>query len=175
MVRRQEGHPACKKYGEWWRWALVSPDGVAPSRIVGVSTSVNLPLHHKVQKFFSGTGSPGWSRKKGRKTVVMWCGENVATLRCELHGIFLTHSGLVFIVPPCVNRRVITWCTGEPVVSVLDAKDHSSELRRTDPDDPPMSSSSENLHPRSSHATCCLRAVSRIQGNSARMRYTPLT
>jgi len=38
-----------------------------------VSASVNLPLHHKVQ-FSSGTGSPGWSRKKGRKTVVVWCG-----------------------------------------------------------------------------------------------------
>jgi len=36
-----------------------------------VSGSVNLPLHHKVQKFSSGTGSPGWSRKKGRKTVVV--------------------------------------------------------------------------------------------------------
>jgi len=35
--------------------------------MVGVSASVNLPLHHKVQKFSSGTGSPGWSRKKGRK------------------------------------------------------------------------------------------------------------
>jgi len=33
-------------------WALVSPDGVAPSRMVGVSASVNLLLHHKVQKFF---------------------------------------------------------------------------------------------------------------------------
>jgi len=31
-------------------------------------------LHHKVQKFSSGTGSPEWSRKKGRKTVVEWCG-----------------------------------------------------------------------------------------------------
>jgi len=28
-------------------------------------------LHYKVQKFSSGTGSPGWSRKKGRKTVVV--------------------------------------------------------------------------------------------------------
>jgi len=37
-----------------------------------VCASVNLPLHHKVQKFSSGTGSPGWSRKKGRKTVVVW-------------------------------------------------------------------------------------------------------
>jgi len=48
------------------RLALVSPDGVAPCRIVCVSASVNLPLHHKVQKFSSGTGSPGWSREKGR-------------------------------------------------------------------------------------------------------------
>jgi len=54
------------------RWALVSLDGVAPSRMVSVSASVNPPLHHKVQKLSSGTGSPGWSRKKGRKTVVWW-------------------------------------------------------------------------------------------------------
>ena len=55
----------------WWRGALVSPDGVVPSRMVTVSASVNLPLHHKVQK--SGASSPGWSRKKSRKTVVVWC------------------------------------------------------------------------------------------------------
>ena len=64
-------------YGDmdgWWRWALVSPDGVAPSRMVDVSASVNLPLHHIVQKFSSGSGSPGWSRKKGHKMVVVWCG-----------------------------------------------------------------------------------------------------
>ena len=30
-----------------------------------MSASVNLPLHHKVQRFSFGTGSPGWSRKKG--------------------------------------------------------------------------------------------------------------
>ena len=36
-----------------------------------VSASVNIPLHHKVQKFSSGTSSPGWSRKKGRKMVVV--------------------------------------------------------------------------------------------------------
>jgi len=39
--------------------------------MVGVSASVYLPLHHKVQKFSSGTGSPQWSRKKGHKTVVV--------------------------------------------------------------------------------------------------------
>ena len=31
---------------------------------------VYIPLHHKVQKFSSGTGSPEWSQKKGRKMVV---------------------------------------------------------------------------------------------------------
>jgi len=75
LIGWQEGHPACKKMGGWWRWALVSPDGVAPSRMISVSASVNLPLHHKVQKFSSCTCSPGWSWKKGRKTdVVWWCG-----------------------------------------------------------------------------------------------------
>jgi len=39
--------------------------------MVGVFASVNLPLHHKVQKFSSGTSSPSWSRKKGRKTDVV--------------------------------------------------------------------------------------------------------
>ena len=52
---------------------MVSLDGVAPSRMVCVSACVNLPLHHKVQKFSSGTGSPGWSRKEGHKTVVCMC------------------------------------------------------------------------------------------------------
>ena len=50
-------------------WFLLL-DGVALRRTVGVSAAVNLPLDHKVQKFSSGTGSPGWSRKKGCKTVV---------------------------------------------------------------------------------------------------------
>jgi len=54
---------------------MVSPDGVASIRIVSVSASVNLPLHHKVQKFSSGTGSPGWSQKRAVKrlyVVVIW-------------------------------------------------------------------------------------------------------
>jgi len=48
---------------------MVSPDGVAPSRMIGVSASVNLLLHHKVQKFCSRTGSPGWSREKAVKRL----------------------------------------------------------------------------------------------------------
>jgi len=39
--------------------------------MVGVSASVNLLLHHKVRRFSSGTSSPGSSRKKGCKTVVV--------------------------------------------------------------------------------------------------------
>jgi len=58
--------------GRWWRWALVGPDGVAPSRMVGVSASVNLPLHHKVRKLSSGTGSPGWSQKIKRVVKRLW-------------------------------------------------------------------------------------------------------
>jgi len=72
LVGRQEGHPARKKIGGWWRWALLSLDGVAPCRMVGVSASLNLPLHHKDQRFSSGTDSPGWSQKRDCKTVVVW-------------------------------------------------------------------------------------------------------
>ena len=52
--------------------------------------SVNLSLHHKVQKFFSGTGSPGWFRKKGRKTVVCVCVviKNKQIFYFELDNIF---------------------------------------------------------------------------------------
>ena len=60
------------------RWALVSPDGVAPSWVVGVSASVNLPLYHKVQKFSSGIGSPGWSRKRVVKRL-WWLGKYKST------------------------------------------------------------------------------------------------
>jgi len=73
-VGRQEGHPACTKMGGWWRWALVSPDGVAPSQMVGVFASVNLPSHHKVQKFLFWHRLTGVVPEKGPKTVavVVW-------------------------------------------------------------------------------------------------------
>ena len=56
---------------------------MAPSQMVGVSASVNLPLHHKVQKFCYGTSSPGRSRQKGRKTVVVWYGGGAKILLRE--------------------------------------------------------------------------------------------
>ena len=74
---------AAQIWGGWWRRALVSPDGVAPSRMVSVSASVNLPLHRKVQKFSSGTGSPGWSRKRAVKQRYSAAQSLTATLcRC---------------------------------------------------------------------------------------------
>jgi len=59
----RKGIRRVKNGGNGGRWALVSLDGVAPSQMVGVSASVNLPQYHKVQKFSSGTGSPGSSGK----------------------------------------------------------------------------------------------------------------
>ena len=70
LVGLQEGHPACKKWGDGGsRHSLVRMEW----RLAGwsVCLCVNLPLHHKIQKFSSGTSSPRWSRQKGRKMVVV--------------------------------------------------------------------------------------------------------
>ena len=92
FVGRQEGHPAPKNIGGWWSQAsLVSPDGVAPSQMVGVSASANLPLLHKVQTFSSGTGSPGWSWKKGHKSVMV-----VMFLDTHLFYCYGTFGHLIF-------------------------------------------------------------------------------
>ena len=105
-------------FGGWWRWALVSPDGVVPSRMVSVSASVNLPLHHKVQKFSSGTGSPGWSRKKGRKTVVVvmifgvWNPEKIFLPICYIFSylpVCCSHFTLVKSKMSVFNNIIHTW------------------------------------------------------------------
>ena len=59
--------------GGWWRWPLVSSDGVATSRIVGVSAYVNLPLHHKVRSSLLAPAHPGGPEKRAVKTVVCVC------------------------------------------------------------------------------------------------------
>jgi len=66
LVGWQEGHPACKKWGD-------GGDGhcLVRTEMVSMYASVNLLLHRKVQKYSSGTGSPGWSWKKGCKMVVV--------------------------------------------------------------------------------------------------------
>ena len=97
------------------------PDVVAPSRMVGVFASVNIPLHHKVQKFSSGTGSPGWSQKKGRKTVVVWwwwCFDTVGQLTATtslvsdlpVHAQFPVNSPLSpSITPSFFHSRLKTY------------------------------------------------------------------
>jgi len=72
--------------------------------MVGVSASVNLPLHHKVQKFSSGTGSPGWSRKKGRKTVV------VMVVEQDVDGSSLLADSRLELVD-LVRGLAATWCS----------------------------------------------------------------
>jgi len=58
---------------EWLTWALLSPDGVAPSRLIVVCLPLLIfPCAIKSRsKFSSGTGSPGLSQKKDNKTVVV--------------------------------------------------------------------------------------------------------
>ena len=113
LVGRQEGHPACKKMGGWWRWVLVGPDGVAPSRMVSVSASVNLPLHHKVQKFSSGTGSPGCSWIKSHKMVVCVCVCVCVCVVVEIAGVpkFWLEMSLVQVVYCLSICSVLLWAT----------------------------------------------------------------
>ena len=59
------------KMGGWWRWALVSPDGVAPSRMVYVSASVNFPFTIKSTSSLLAPAHLGGPGRKGCKTVVV--------------------------------------------------------------------------------------------------------
>jgi len=72
LVGQQEGHPACEKYGGWWRWALISPDGVAPSRMVGLSASVIFPCSIKSRNSLLAMAHLGGPGK--RAVYRLWCG-----------------------------------------------------------------------------------------------------
>ena len=50
---------------------MVSLDGVAPSRMVGVFASVNLPLHHEVRSSLLAPAHPGGPGKRAIKWL--WC------------------------------------------------------------------------------------------------------
>ena len=51
---------------------MVSRDGVAPSRMVGVCAFVNLPLHHNVQKSLLAPAHPGGPGKREVKRLWWW-------------------------------------------------------------------------------------------------------
>jgi len=74
--------------GVWWRWALFSPDGVVPRWMVGVAASVNLPLHHTVQKLSSGTCS--WP---GKRAVKQLCVCVIINQQCQ------SAEGMIFQLP----------------------------------------------------------------------------
>jgi len=59
--------------GGWWRWALVSPDGVAPSQMVGVSASVSLPCTIKSRSSLLAPAHPGGPGKTAVRRL--WCGD----------------------------------------------------------------------------------------------------
>ena len=85
---------------------MVSPDGAASSQMVHVSAAVNLPLHHKVQEFSSGTGSPRWSRKKGCKMVVVV--RQITMSACQ-HLIFCRPDALLD-AQPTVSMGNVSEC-----------------------------------------------------------------
>ena len=66
LVGRQEGHPACKKYGGGRRWALVSPDEVAPLPLL------IFPCTIKSRSSLLAPAHPGGPRKRAIKWL--WCG-----------------------------------------------------------------------------------------------------
>ena len=57
--------------------------------MVGVSASANLPLHHKVWKFSSGTSSPGWSRGKKAVKQLWWWFHGTVSLAIQVSHIIL--------------------------------------------------------------------------------------
>jgi len=56
----------------WCRWALVSPDGVAPSLMVSVSASANLPLPMKSRSSLLAPAHPGGPGKRAVKWLWWW-------------------------------------------------------------------------------------------------------
>ena len=95
-----------------------------------MSASVNLPLYHKVQKFSPGTGSPMWSWKKGRKTVVVvvvWCTDALTYLNCRDSQV-VPYAGFVGLFVRCSSRLSISFAFflhGESTVCAsIDVRQH---------------------------------------------------
>ena len=112
LVGWQEGHPDCKKAGDgggghWlvrmeWRWA---------------GWSVCLPLFifpctMKFRRFSSCTYSPGWSRKKGRKTVVVWwCVYSTSVDYLGAWFVVEMYVELLFIICfQCNDEIIVSFC-----------------------------------------------------------------
>jgi len=75
------------KVGDDGGGLLISPDGLAASRMVGVSASVYLPLHHKVQKILLAPAHLAGPRNT--HTTILWsfCGTAWVS-RCQKESSF---------------------------------------------------------------------------------------
>jgi len=83
----RNGIRSVKNMGDSWDGhCMVSPDGMAPIRMVGVSASVNLPLHHKVQNWQRLTRVvPEKGPFNGWGVVLATCGSHVALVPRHCH------------------------------------------------------------------------------------------
>jgi len=98
----RKGIRPVKNMGGWWRWALVSPDGVAPSRMVGVSASVIFPCTVKSRSFLA-TAHPGGPRKRAVKWL-WWCCSQHTLLKVR----FCNDTVLVFQLSR-FTKKLLTW------------------------------------------------------------------
>jgi len=103
--------------GDWWRWTA-DWSGVAPTLIAGVSASCCRPSqHHKVQKkLSSGTGSLGWSWRKGRKTVVVWC---VTDRCCTVHSQLNRYQLFAGLLTAATTAPLMTIYSRQPLINFL--------------------------------------------------------
>jgi len=77
---------------------MVSLDGVVPSWMVGMSASVSLPLHHKVQNF----SHPGGPRRRAIKWL--WCGVTKSGSLQQLTSVQMVNDKQCFVSSAAANR-----------------------------------------------------------------------
>jgi len=89
LVGRQEGHLSVKNGGRW-RWALVSPDGVAPSRIVEVL------FRHRLTRVVP---------EKGRKNGCVCVFFSWLMTVCPKHVLMSVYIIALFVLADCVFHQ----------------------------------------------------------------------
>jgi len=87
------------KNGGWWRWALVCPDGAAPSRWSVCLPLLIIPCKIKSRNSLLALAHPGGPGKKGRKTIVV-----------------LLSSQTTTVAVSAVSAKLVSWwCNGHDV------------------------------------------------------------
>jgi len=96
--------------------------------MVGLSASVNLSLHHKVQKFSSGTGSPGWSRKKGHKTVVV-----AAVISAKFLKVLFLRTKNCIIYRQCMSQKITIYVVNNSVINTACTISYAFQVNKHQP------------------------------------------